>query len=100
NCRAVQVGFAINANSFVRLASIGATSETIQDLLNPSVRCRPELKHCATSMIAAKHCGAVNISAAVYLKISVGVFAVVLFETEDDICRRRRSGDERQRDNE
>jgi hypothetical protein len=51
-------------------------------------------------MIAAKHCGAVNISGAVYLKIGVGVFAVVLFETEDDIRRRRRSGDERQRDNE
>jgi hypothetical protein len=51
-------------------------------------------------MIAAKDCGAVNVSGAVYLKISIGVFTVILFETEDDVCRRRGSGDERQRNNE
>src|SRR5205807_2105361 len=100
DCCAVQVPLAINGNSFVRLGSIRATSETIQDGLNPSARCRAELKHCATSMVAAEHSRPIDIPRAVRLQIGVSVFAVDLVKAKDDVCCRRCSADERQRDNE
>src|SRR5207249_9518425 len=100
DCRAVQVPLAIDANSFVRLASIRATGETVKHGLYPATRCGAELKNRATPMVAAEHCRAIDIPRAVRLQIGVSVFAVVLFKTKDDICRRRGSGYERQRDNE
>src|SRR5438128_82930 len=80
--------------------SIRAASETIQDVLNPSVRCRRELKRCATSMIAAKHCRPIDIPRAVRLQIGISIFAVVLVKAKNNVCCRRCSGDERQRNNE
>src|SRR5262245_4513698 len=91
---------AIDTNSFVRLASIGATSETIQDVLNPSGRCRAEPKHCAASTIAAKDRRPKEIPRAVRFQIRVSVFAVVLFKAKNNICCRSCSGDQRHHDNE
>ena len=77
---------AIDCDAFVRLASIRATSETVEDALHPSVLRRAELKHRATSKVAAEHCRPVDVSRAVRLQIGVSVFAVVLFEAKDDVC--------------
>jgi hypothetical protein len=51
-------------------------------------------------MIAAKHRRPIDIPRAVRLQIGVGVFAGGLVEAKDDVCCRRCSGRERQRDDE
>ena len=51
-------------------------------------------------MIAAKHRRPIDIPRAVRLQIGVSVFAVVLVKAKNNVCCRRCSGNERQRDNE
>src|SRR5262249_17826380 len=93
NRGAVQVAFAIECNSLVRLTSVGATGEAVEHRVHPAIRCGTELKNCAASKIATEDGRAINVARAVRLQIRVGIFAFTPLKAKDDVrgcgCSRR-----------